>query len=111
MENGIVQMILLVAFVFLIFIGGRVSWRFYQKTDDLNRRLIRLFVVGLCLIPVIGLLGVFDVLPKQGLYYVMAGAGIVGYGALCVLIAREIWAVFQKIRILKAFRVLEEQEE
>lgn len=97
----------------VIIFFSRISWQFYKETDKLNRRLLGVFVGSLGFMVLVMLLAIARILPaaalaEPGMTGLMSIAALIACGALYVLIARELWSVYQKVRLLRAVNTLAE---
>lgn len=86
---------------------GRLSWQFYQSTDKTNRLMLRIFVGGMGFLFLVGILGGFGLMP----FSLASLGGWIAIGAIVVLVMREMWSVLHKLRLMSAFRTLEEPDE
>lgn len=104
--SGILLIIGAIVCVAILFFSSRVTWRFYQGTDSTNRLLLRVFVVG------VGFLVISSVLvaTRSAQVGLVTIAGLIAYGALFILIARELWGVLRRVQLIRAVNTLAEPE-
>lgn len=102
---------LVIAFLVILFFSGRVTWRFYQQADKTNRILIVLFAGGALLMGVVAGFNEISPLEKSMFTGVISIIAFISNGALWILIGREIWGVYQRIRLIRLVNTLEEPEE
>lgn len=109
--NAIVLSIMLSALCIAIMaLSGRVTWQFYRSADKTNRILILVFVSGVMLMALVVALGK-TLLDNPVIIGVISIVAFIANGALLILMAREMWGVYQRIRLIRLVNTLEEPEE
>lgn len=112
--NIVLLIILAVSLIAILFFSARISWRFYQATDKTNRLMLRMFAGGMVFLTVAPFLTpLAGLTPNNAPAFMslMLLTGLIAMIALCILIARELWSMYQRARLIGAVNTMAESKE
>lgn len=112
--NIVLLIILAASLIAILFFSSRISWRFYQATDKTNRLMLRIFTGGMAFLVIAPFFAAAAGLTPNkapALMSLMLIVGLMTMGALCTLVGRELWSVYQRARLIMAVNTLAETNE